>query len=126
LEERICSWGMVNQRKLVSVFRSADCLLLPSRFDAFGMVVAEAMACGVPAIVSDMVGAKELIEEGHNGFIVPAGNCEALVERMRWCILNATAVRNMSIAARAAAERYSWVNYRRRLLAAVWEVLSAS
>jgi len=126
LEERICSFGMVNQRKLVSVFRSADCLLLPSRFDSFGMVVAEAMACGVPAIVSDMVGAKELIEEGHNGFIVPAGNCEALVERMRWCILNATAVRNMSIEARAASERYSWANYRRRLLAAVWEVLSAS
>src|SRR5215831_17775412 len=119
-------YGMVSHNELPSVLRSAQCLLLPSRVDAFGLVVPEAMACGVPAIVSDMVGAKELIEEGHNGFIVPSGNCEALVERMRWCILNATAVRNMSIAARAAAERYSWATYRPPLLAAVWEVLSAS
>lgn len=121
----ICECGMISHNELPSVLRGAQCLLLPSRFDGFGMVVPEAMACGVPAIVSDMVGAKELIEEGHNGFIVPSGNSEALVERMRWCIRNATAMHSMSIAARAAAERYSWVNYRRRLLAAVREVLSA-
>jgi glycosyltransferase involved in cell wall biosynthesis len=121
----IREYGMVGHNELPSVLRSAQCLLLPARVDAFGLVVPEAMACGVPAIVSDMVGAKELIEEGHNGFIVPSGNSEALVERMRWCIRNATAVHSMSIAARAAAERYSWANYRRRLLAAVREVLSA-
>jgi glycosyltransferase involved in cell wall biosynthesis len=121
----IREYGMVRHNELPSVLRSAQCLLLPSRVDAFGLVVPEAMACGVPAIVSDMVGAKELIEEGHNGFIVPSGNSDALVERMRWCIRNATSVHSMSTAARAAAERYSWANYRRCLLAAVREVLSA-
>jgi glycosyltransferase involved in cell wall biosynthesis len=121
----IREYGMVRHNELPSVLRSAQCLLLPSRVDAFGLVVPEAMACGVPAIVSDMVGAKELIEEGRNGFIVPSGNSDALVERMRWCIWNATSVHSMSTAARAAAERYSWANYRRRLLAAVREVLSA-
>src|SRR5262249_28387622 len=80
--------------------RSAQCLLLPSRVDAFGLVVLEAMACGVPAIVSDTVGAKELIEEGHNGFVVPSGNSDALFDRMRWCIWNATSVRSMSTAVR--------------------------
>jgi len=125
LQDKIVSVGMVSHGKLESVFRNANCLLLPSRFDSFGLVVAEAMACGVPAIVSDMVGAKELIEEGHNGFIVPSGNTDALAERMRWCIWNATSVLRMSTAARAAAERYSWANYRWRLLAAVREVLSA-
>jgi glycosyltransferase involved in cell wall biosynthesis len=121
----IGEYGMVRHNELPSVLRSAQCLLLPSRVDAFGLVVPEAMACGVPAIVSDMVGAKELIDNGHNGFIVPSGNCEALVERMRWCILNATSVHSMSTAARAAAERYSWANYRRRFSAAVRDVLSA-
>jgi glycosyltransferase involved in cell wall biosynthesis len=117
--------GMISHNELPSVLRGAQCLLLPSRVDGFGMVVPEAMACGVPAIVSDMVGAKEVIEEGHNGFIVPSGNPDALVDRMRWCICNATSVHRMSTAARAAAERYSWANYRRRLSAAVREVLSA-
>jgi glycosyltransferase involved in cell wall biosynthesis len=123
LEEKICNFGVINQQQLLSVYRSADCLLLPSRRESFGMVVAEAMACGVPTIVSDTVGAKELVEEGRNGFIVPTGNRDALVDRMRWCILNAAAVRSMSLAARAAAERYSWANYRRRLVTAVCEVL---
>jgi glycosyltransferase involved in cell wall biosynthesis len=120
----IREYGMVSHNELPSVLRSAQCLLLPSRVDGFGLVVPEAMACGVPAIVSDTVGAKELIEEGHNGFIVPSGNSGALIERMRWCIWNATSVHSMSTAARAAAERYSWANYRRRLSAAVREVLS--
>jgi len=70
---------------------------LPSRVDGFGMAVPEAMACGVPAIVSDMVGAKEVIEEGHNGFIVPSGNSDALVDRMRWCICNATLMHSIRL-----------------------------
>jgi glycosyltransferase involved in cell wall biosynthesis len=89
------------------------------------MVVAEAMACGTPAIVSNMVGAKELISDGRNGFIIPAADSVALTNRMRWCIENRTLVRGMSAAARTAAERYSFKSYHRRLLAAVREVLGS-
>ena len=56
--------GRVAQGELASLLGNADCLVLPSRFDSFGMVVPEAMACGLPVIVTDMVGAKQLVEEG--------------------------------------------------------------
>jgi glycosyltransferase involved in cell wall biosynthesis len=87
------------------------------------MVVPEAMACGIPVIVSDMVGAKQIVEEGRNGFIVPVGNVDALVHRMRWCIRNTYLLKKMSDAARASAESLGWASYRQRLTTAVREVL---
>ena len=74
LRSKIREYGMVSQSELASILPRARCLLLPSLFDSFGMVVVEAMACGLPVIVSDMVGAGQLIEEGRNGFVVPVGN----------------------------------------------------
>jgi glycosyltransferase involved in cell wall biosynthesis len=124
LREGIVEFGMVGHDKLPSILRGSDCLLLPSRFDSFGMVVVEAMACGVPVIVSDTVGAKQLVEEGGNGFIVPVGCSDTLVDRMRWFILNSDRLKGMSTAARATAEHVSWEKYRERFTAAVREVLN--
>jgi glycosyltransferase involved in cell wall biosynthesis len=87
------------------------------------MVIPEAMACGLPVIVSDMVGAKDLVEDGRNGFVVPAGNLGALVDKMRWFIHNKALFNEMSVTARAAAEQASWAKYRHRFVSAVREVL---
>jgi glycosyltransferase involved in cell wall biosynthesis len=123
LRDNVDQFGMVGHRELPSILRGADCLLLPSRFDSFGMVVPEAMACGIPVIVSDMVGAKQLVEEGHNGFIVPVERTDALADKMRWCIVNRNSLKVMSAAARATAERVSWESYRERFTTAVREAL---
>jgi len=53
-------------------YRAADIFILLSAFDTFGMVVLEAMAAGLPVIVSPNVGAKDLVQEGINGFILPS------------------------------------------------------
>jgi glycosyltransferase involved in cell wall biosynthesis len=123
IQENILDYGMVGHAELPSVLTSAHCLVLPSRFDSFGLVIPEAMACGVPVIVSNMVGAKQLVEEGRNGFVVPVGNLEALVDRMRWFVANPGSLRRMSIAARAAAERFGWPSYRQRFVTAVRDVV---
>jgi len=123
LWESIRKYGIISQGELASVLTQAQCLLLPSHFDSFGMVVTEAMASGLPVIVSDMVGAQELVSEGRNGFVVPVGSVDALTRAMRWCVHNPDAVRKMSIAARTTAEQMSWANYRRHFTDAVREVL---
>jgi glycosyltransferase involved in cell wall biosynthesis len=106
-----------SQPELVNHYRDADCLVLPSRFDSFGMVVAEALACGLPVIVSDMVGAKSLVVEGENGWIVPVGDVEALARRMRWCVEHRPALAEMRINAARSAQRASWPHYHQRLIA---------
>ena len=52
-------------------YRAADIFIMLSKFDTFGMVVLEAMAAGLPVIVSPNVGAKDLVQEGINGFVLP-------------------------------------------------------
>ena len=55
----------------------------PSFTDGFGLAPAEALACGVPVIVTEDTGMKELVEEGVNGYIVPTGSWEAILERLK-------------------------------------------
>ena len=114
----------VPQAELLDVFCEADCFVLPSRHDSFGMVVAEAMACGLPAIVSTMVGAKDMIDEGVNGWVLPFADVAALAERMIWCVENREAVQSMRPQARAAAERNTWEAYRVRFATLVRRLIA--
>lgn len=75
--------GFINQADLPVYLGAADVFVLPSRFEPWGLVVNEAMACGLPAIVSDAVGAgPDLISGPDAGQVVPAGDAAALVAAM--------------------------------------------
>ena len=75
--------GFVNQRELPEWYAAADALVLPSASETWGLVVNEAMAAGLPVVVSDGVGcAVDLVREGENGFTYPCGNVQALAERL--------------------------------------------
>lgn len=77
--------GFLNQQEIVKAYIAADCLVLPSdNGETWGLVVNEAMACGLPAIVSDQVGCyPDLIQSGLTGNVYPQGNINALAEAMQ-------------------------------------------
>jgi UDP-glucose:(heptosyl)LPS alpha-1,3-glucosyltransferase len=52
------------------IYQAGDILVMLSKFDTFGMVVTEAMAASLPVIISETVGAKDLVIQGENGFVV--------------------------------------------------------
>lgn len=69
--------------ELERYYRAADIFIMLSKFDTFGMVVLEAMAASLPVIVSSNVGAKDIVEDGINGFVLPAyQDAEAAAERI--------------------------------------------
>ena len=71
--------GFINQSNMPDVYAAADVLVLPSVIDTWGLVVNEAFACGVPAIVSDRVGcAPDMIRENLTGRVVPMGDSQRL------------------------------------------------
>ena len=81
IESRVKFLGFVNQTKLPAVYASADLLVLPSEYDAFGLVVNEAMLCGCPVLASDRVGAvRDLIEDGRTGYVYACGNADELAK----------------------------------------------
>jgi glycosyltransferase involved in cell wall biosynthesis len=76
--------GFLNQSEITRAYAAADCLVLPSDFgETWGLVVNEAMACGLPALVSDRVGCwPDLIKEGVTGTVFPCGDIDALVSKL--------------------------------------------
>lgn len=76
--------GPLTQAELGQMFARHHVLVLPSAEEAFGLVVVQALQCGLPCIVSDRVGAKDLIRHRENGSIVPFGDAAALQEELRW------------------------------------------
>lgn len=77
--------GFQNQSRMPSIYATADLLVLPSDHkETWGLVVNEAMACGVPAVVSDAVGCgPDLIEPGRTGAVFPLGDVSALAGAIR-------------------------------------------
>ena len=57
-------------REVEKYYMAADIFAMPSRFDTFGLVVLEAMAAGLPVIISKNVGARDLVRHGSNGFVL--------------------------------------------------------
>jgi glycosyltransferase involved in cell wall biosynthesis len=79
LAERVRFLGFANQTQLPAIYTGADLMVLPSVYDAFGVVVNEAMLCNCPVAASDHVGAaRDLIEHGVTGFVYPCGDIDAL------------------------------------------------
>ena len=76
--------GFINQSELPAYYRAADVMVLPSRFEPWGLVVNEAMACGTPCIVSSVVGAgADLVEGQETGRVFRSGDVGDLVNALR-------------------------------------------
>jgi len=102
--------GFLNQSAIPEAYVAADCLALPSDCgETWGLVVNEAMACGLPAVVSDRVGCgPDLVEPGVTGALFPCGDTTALAETLgRLCGDPAALMRMGEAARQRVVERYS-------------------
>lgn len=101
--------GFVDQRALISLYAAADCFVLPSTYEPYGVVVLEAMAAGLPVVLSDRVGsASDLVRTGENGFIFEAGNNVELARRMLE-VISADAAK-MGVRSRLIASGFSYAS----------------
>jgi len=76
---RICFPGFVHREILAGLYALAEALVLPTHSDTWGLVVNEAMACGLPIIVTSVAGCyADLVEDGWNGYVVPPVDSQSL------------------------------------------------
>lgn len=81
--------------------------VLSSRYEGFGMVIAEAMACGVPAVsFSCPCGPREIITDGENGLLVEPGNIGELADKICYLIEHDDIRQEMGVKAKISAERF--------------------
>jgi len=97
------------------VYLACDCYALLSSFDTFGMTVLEAMAASLPVIVSTNVGAKDLVREGVNGFIVDREDINAVSQRIR-ILLDPEKRKIMGANAYQVAQCHTWDSMVQRVM----------
>ena len=107
---RVHFLGPVPHAELPSVLRAADLFLLTTEPpESFGIVLIEAMACGLPTVASDYPGVRAVVDDGKTGFIVGAGPAQVAGGIRRLIELGAGGRARMGAAGRAKAERlWSW------------------
>ena len=113
------------QKDVRPFYAEADALVFPSYREGFPNVVIEAGAMGLPSIVTDINGSREIIIEGKNGTIVPSKDTEALYQAMKYFVENPDDVKRMAENARPLiASRYEQSYVRQCLKDFYREVLS--
>ena len=103
--------GAIAHTEMPKELAKMDVLVLPSIVEGFGLVVLEAMRRGMPVIVSDQVGASDIVVDGESGFVVPAGDSTLLAEAMKFFIDNPSQISVMGKAAKNAAKQMTWQRY---------------
>jgi glycosyltransferase involved in cell wall biosynthesis len=100
--------GYLAGEELATAYASADIFVFPSTTDTFGNVILEAQAAGLPVIVSDTGGPKELVQQGVNGLITKALDVDALAEAVRKLVADPPLRGRMQGAARQGVANRSW------------------
>ena len=72
--------GQLNQTELFNKMQKSHVLLLPSLYEGFGLVLSEALSCGLPIITTENTGGKDFVKENNNGFITPIRDTSKTVE----------------------------------------------
>ncbi|OGX15717.1 MAG: hypothetical protein A2166_03035 [Omnitrophica WOR_2 bacterium RBG_13_41_10] len=105
LDTDITFTGMLTGNDKLKAYKACDIFVLPSYSENFGMTIVEAMACGVPVIISDKVGIHKEIECNKAGIVIEP-NAQSLYQAMKLLLENAGLRKEVSINGRKMAEEY--------------------
>ncbi|MEI6322659.1 MAG: glycosyltransferase [bacterium] len=100
--------GSLHKEELASAYASADFFVFPSTTDTFGNVVIEAQASGLPVIVSDVGGPKDLVEDGVDGLVTKGQDLDALTNAVKHLVGDAALRRRMGEASRVRVAERDW------------------
>ncbi|MFZ0915999.1 MAG: glycosyltransferase [Candidatus Udaeobacter sp.] len=102
--------GYLRGNELATAYASADIFVFPSTTDTFGNVILEAQACGLPVVVSDSGGPKELVEDNANGLITKSHDVDDLARAIRALVMDPALRDRMGKSARNSVTDRSWPN----------------
>lgn len=108
LTKQVTFLGQVSRPLIVSLLKSCDLFVIPSRTEGFGLVILEAMAAGKPIIGTRTGGIPEILQHEENGWLVPPENPEALADTIRYAYHEEELRRRFGINNRQKVLAYDW------------------
>lgn len=116
--------GFKTKTELNDFYKMADVLVLPTREDIWGLVINEAMACGLPVITTEHCGSgRELVNEGGNGYIVPVDDADILSERINRILCDGALRKKMAGASLDCIHNFTFESMARSHIAIFNELL---
>ena len=120
------SVGWVPDNELDRIYSQSSVFVLPSVEDGWGHVTLEAMSCGMPVIVSANAGSADVVQEGVNGFVVPACSTEAIMEKIEYLFEKPELRQEMGRQAKLSIKERNWEKYGQEMLSIFETLLSTS
>lgn len=109
LEEKVHFKGRVSHSELLTEYKEADIFLFPCHLQTWGLAVFEAMASGLPVIVSETSGASEVLTDGQNAMVVPPRSPEKIADAVEKLIIDSHLYYALSVDGRKfVEENISW------------------
>jgi glycosyltransferase involved in cell wall biosynthesis len=102
-----------------TLLRTFHCMVLPSKWEGFPLVILEALAAGVPVVATDNLGAREIIENGRNGWLVPVGDTDALAQ----CVLSVLSKADLAVNVSQAGKKLMEQEYTREKMISALELI---
>ncbi|HKE50707.1 MAG TPA: MSMEG_0565 family glycosyltransferase [Actinomycetes bacterium] len=108
LDHDIVQLGTVDDAELPAWYHAADVLAFPSVSEGWGLVVLEALAAGLPAVVTDIPVFREYLTDGEGALMVPPGAPDKLAAALRTVLIDRRLAARLAAAGPAVARRYPW------------------
>lgn len=109
LQGRVRLLGPLPDADLLEAYAASDVFVLPSEYEAFGIVLLEAMAAGKPVVATRAGGMAEVVQEGKTGLLVPVGDAGALAQALQQVLLDERLARSLGEAGRGRVhEGFTW------------------
>ncbi|MCE0522892.1 MAG: glycosyltransferase family 4 protein [Methylacidiphilales bacterium] len=105
--------------EVLKLMQSCDVLVLPSLAEGRALVQQEALANGLPLIITENTGGEDLIVSGETGFLVPIRRPDLIAEKISWLADHRDALPDMRLAALNKADEYPWQRYTDRIISAL-------
>jgi glycosyltransferase involved in cell wall biosynthesis len=110
--------GGLSDVQLAADLKRCDLVALPSIAEGFGLVILEAMACGVPVLCTNSTGGADFIQHRQNGLLIAPGSAALIEQELAWALTHRDELFQIGQAARVEAEKHTWAEYRRKFFAA--------
>ncbi|HEX6122898.1 MAG TPA: glycosyltransferase [Ktedonobacterales bacterium] len=108
LGDRVSFPGAVPQRELPPYYRAAEALVVTSRYESFGLVAVEALACGTPVVAARVGGLTSVLRHGENGLLVCWRSPAAFAEQLDTLLMDERLRARLARAARPSVARFDW------------------
>jgi glycosyltransferase involved in cell wall biosynthesis len=108
VEDRVTFSGFVPRERMPEIYHDSDIFALASQSEGMSIALLEAMASGLPVVVTDTGGVEELVQEGVNGHVVPWADVPALTAALRATVENHEARTQMGAESLRVARAFSW------------------